>query len=131
MEELYRQCTPFLKKLGVKSAAAYGIVYAKEDFLNKEPEGKSYIFCRLDDPSAKMKPAGQYAIIYHQGPYDEIFQTKTYHTLVTYLEQEQLELDGDIYEEYLLHPIAAKEEKDYITKISVKVKSRETSYQPL
>lgn len=66
---------------------------------------------------------------YHQGPYDEIIQTN--HTLLTYLEQEQLVLDGDIYEEYLLHSISAKEEKAYITKISVKVKSRKASYQPL
>ncbi|MNI96012.1 hypothetical protein D3C73_1543820 [compost metagenome] len=78
-----------------------------------------------------MKPAGHYAVIYHQGPYDEISQTETYNTLLAYLEQEQLALDGDIYEEYLLHSIAAKEEKDYITKISVKVKTREASYQPL
>ncbi|MEI3895927.1 MULTISPECIES: MerR family transcriptional regulator [unclassified Bacillus (in: firmicutes)] len=129
MEELYEQSTPFLKKLGVKSTAAYGIVYSKEDFLNKESGEVSYLFCHLDDPSARIKPAGHYAIIYHQGTYDEISQT--YHTLLAYLEQEQLLLDGDIYEEYLLHSIAAKEEKDYITKISVKVKTREASYQPL
>ncbi|MCW1941586.1 GyrI-like domain-containing protein [Bacillus anthracis] len=129
MEELYEQSTPFLKKLGVKSTAAYGIVYSKEDFLNKDSGEVSYLFCRLDDPSARIKPAGHYAIIYHQGTYDEIPQT--YHTLLAYLEREQLLLDGDIYEEYLLHSIAAKEEKDYITKISVKVKTREASYQPL
>ncbi|MDY8091562.1 MerR family transcriptional regulator [Paenibacillus polymyxa] len=131
MGELYEQTTPFLKKIGIKSTAAYGTVYTKEDFLNKKFEGVSYLFCRLDDPSARMKPAGHYAVIYHQGPYDEISQTETYNTLLAYLEQEQLALDGDICEEYLLHSIAAKEEKDYITKISVKVKTREASYQPL
>lgn len=130
IEELYEQTTPFLKRLGVKSTAAYGIMYSKEDFLNKEFGVKSYLFCRLDYPSAKMRPAGNYAIIYHQG-YDEISQAETYNTLLAYLEQEQLALDGNIYEEYLLHSIAAKEEKDYITKISVKVKSREASYQSL
>ncbi|KEO80130.1 MerR family transcriptional regulator [Paenibacillus polymyxa] len=131
MGELYEQTTPFLKKLGIKSTAAYGTMYTKGDFLNKKFEGVSYLFCRLDAPSARMKPAGHYAVIYHQGPYDEISQTETYNTLLAYLEQEKLALDGDIYEEYLLHSIAAKEEKDYITKISVKVKTREASYQPL
>lgn len=131
IEELYERSTPFLKKLGVRSTAAYGIVYSKEDFLNKEYGGVSYLFCRLDYPSAKMRTAGHYAIIYYQGPYDEISQNEIYSTLLAYLEQEQLALDGDIYEEYLLHSIAAKEEKEYITKISVKVKSREASYQPL
>lgn len=131
IEELYEQTTPFLKRLGVKSTAAYGIVYSKEDFLNKEFGVISYLFCRLDYPSAKMRPAGHYAIIYHQGPYDEISQTELYNTLLAYLEQEQLVIDGDIYEEYLLHSIAAKEEKDYITKISVKVKSCKGSGEPL
>lgn len=121
LEELYERTTPFLKKLGVKSTAAYGIVYPKENFLNKEFGDVSYLFCRLDCPSAKMRPAGHYAIIYHQG-YDEVSQIETYNTLLSYLEKEQLALDGDFYEEYLLHSIAAKEEKDYITKISVKVK---------
>ena len=124
IEELYEQSMPFLKKLGVKSTAAYGIVYSKENFLKKEFEGESYLFCRLDSPSAKMRPAGYYAIIYFHG-FDEITLTETYNTLLSYLEKEQLALDGDIYEEYLLHSIAAKEEKDYITKISVKVKLRE------
>lgn len=130
IEELYEQTTPFLKRLGVKSTAAYGIMYSKEDFLNREFGVTSYLFCRLDYPSAKMRPAGHYAIIYHQG-YNEISQAETYTTLLAYLEQEQLALDGDIYEEYLLHSIAAKEEKDYITKISVKVKSRKGSGEPL
>lgn len=131
MEELYEQSTSFLKKLGVKSTAAYGIVYSKDDFLNKEFGGMCYLFCRLDDPLAKVKPTGHYAIIYHQGSYNEFSQLETYNTLLTYLEQVQLALDGDIYEEYLLHSIASKEEKDYITKICVKVKTRGASYQPL
>ncbi|WP_260857636.1 hypothetical protein [Bacillus pumilus] len=38
-----------LKKLGVKSTDAYGIVYSKGDFLNGESGDVSYLFCRLDD----------------------------------------------------------------------------------
>ncbi|WP_337983522.1 MerR family transcriptional regulator [Lysinibacillus sp. C5.1] len=125
MEQLYEQSSQFLKRLGVKSTAAYGVVYPKEDFMKVRPAVKSYLFCRLNDSSAKMKPAGYYAIIYHQGTYEEI--AETYDTLLNYLEKAQFKLDSDIYEEYFLHSIAAKEEKDYITKISVKVKSREVS----
>ena len=129
MEALYEPCTHFLKKLGVKSTAAHGVVYSKEAFLKGDLEGLNYLFCRLDNASARNKPAGQYAIIYHQGSYDEI--DKAYFALLKHLENERFELDGDIYEEYLLHSMVAKEEKDYITKISVKVKSREVSDQPL
>ncbi|MER2109192.1 MAG: GyrI-like domain-containing protein [Solibacillus sp.] len=127
LEEMYAQSTPFSKKLGVKSTAAYGVVYPKEQFLTsdyfKDPESEmlSYMFCHAEDASAMMKPAGDYAIIYHQGSYEEMSQT--YEVLLNFLTQTQLELDGDIHEEYLLHSIAAKEEENYITKISVKVKS--------
>lgn len=76
-----------------------------------------------------MKPAGHYAIIYHQGSYEEISQS--YDTLLDYLKQEQWILDGDIYEEYLLHSIASKEEEDYLTKISVKVKKCDERKTPL
>lgn len=120
MEALYEHSKKFIKQLGVKSLAAYGVVHAKDDFWHEGSGESSRLFCRLDDPTAQIKPAGQYAIIYHQGPYDEI--PETFRKLLTHLKKEQLELDGDIYEEYLLHSIAAKEEKDYITKISVKVK---------
>ena len=125
MEHLYEQSTLFLKRLGVKGTAAYGGVYPKGDFMKARSEEISYLFCHLNDSSAKMKPAGHYAIIYHQGTYEKI--ADTYDTLLNYLEKAQLKLDSDIYEEFLLHSIAAKEEKDYITKISVKVKSREVN----
>lgn len=125
LEEMYEQTTPFLKRLGVKSTAAYGVVYSKEEFLSTnfmEPESETscYLFCQTEDASAIMKPAGDYAIIYHQGTYEDI--VTIYETLFTYLKNAQLEVDGNIYEEYLLHSIATKEENEYVTKISVKVK---------
>ena len=124
LDTLHKQSTSFLKKLGVKSAAAYGVVYPKEDFLHEGGENPSQLFCRLDKPTSKIKPGGPYAIIYYQGPYDEM--NVSFKTLLTYLEHNQLEMDSDIYEEYLLHSIASKEENDYITKISVKVKPQES-----
>ncbi|WP_225231140.1 MerR family transcriptional regulator [Solibacillus faecavium] len=126
MEELYELFTPFHKTLGVKSTAAYGVVYPKEEywksnnFMEPESEAESYLFCHTDAPSVVMKPAGDYAIIYHKGPFEEI--QRTYNILFSHLKKKGFELDGDIHEEYLLHSIVTKEEENYITKISVKVK---------
>lgn len=126
MEELYELFTPFHKTLGVKSTAAYGVVYPKEEywksdyFMEPGSEAESYLFCHTDAPSAVMKPAGDYAIIYHKGPFEEI--QHTYHILFSHLKKKGFELDGDIHEECLLHSIVTKEEENYITKISVKVK---------
>ncbi len=120
MEELYQRTSHFLKEIGVKSTAAHGIVYAKEDLFNEESDSLHYLFCRVEDAHAKKKPAGLHAVIYHKGPFDLI--DETYTRLVDSLAVQQLELDGDLYEEYLLHSIAAIKEEDYVTKISVKVK---------
>lgn len=126
MEELYELFTPFHKMLGVKSTAAYGIVYPKEEywksdyFMEPDSEAESYLFCHTDAPSAVMKPAGDYAIIYHKGPFEEI--RHTYNILFSHLKKNGFELDGDIHEECLLHSIVTKEEENFITKISVKVK---------
>ena len=125
MEELYELFTPFHKMLGVKSTAAYGIVYPKEEywksdnFMEPESGAESYLFCHTDAPSAVMKPAGNYAIIYHKGPFEEI--RITYNILFNYLKKSGFELNGDIHEECLLHSIVTKDEENYITKISVKI----------
>ena len=46
-----------------------------------------------------------------------------YAHLVEELTARQLVLDGDVYEEYLLHSITTLEEDNYITKISVLVRT--------
>lgn len=126
MEDLYEQFMPFHKMLGVKSTVAYGVVYPKEEywkfktFMEPDSGAKSYLFCRIVAPSAILKPTGDYAIIYHKGPFEEIYQT--YEILFSHLTTNGLELDGDIHEECLLHSIATKEEAIYVTKISVKMK---------
>ncbi|UKS66080.1 MerR family transcriptional regulator [Rossellomorea marisflavi] len=120
MEALYEYSMQFIKQLGVKGLAANGVVYEKDAFLHKGSEHVTRLFCRLDGPSAQTKPAGLYAIIYQKVGYEEI--PEVLHQLLTYLQEEGWALDGDLYEEYLLHSLSAKEEKDYTTKISVKVK---------
>ena len=118
IEDLYQRSSQFLKELGVKSTAAHGIVYAKEQ-LFQDQDSLHHLFCRVDTSNAKKKPAGLYAIIYHRGPFD--FIDDTYTQLIDSLAAQNLAMDGDVYEEYLLHSIATLEEDEFVTKISVKV----------
>lgn len=120
MEELFEHSTHFLKQLGVKSTAAHGVVYDKKAFLNGELNDYNYLFCRINEPTAVMKPAGHYAILYHRGCYEEI--EEAYTILRSSLNNKKVTIDGNIYEEYLLHSIATNKESEQITKISVKVK---------
>ncbi|WP_342559842.1 MerR family transcriptional regulator [Psychrobacillus sp. FSL W7-1457] len=124
IEDLYQRSSQFLKELGVKSTAAHGTVYAKEQLFQEEDD-LHHLFCHVDTSNAKKKPAGLYAIIYHKGPFD--FIDDTYTQLINSLATQNLEMDGDVYEEYLLHSIAALEEEEFVTKISVKVKQTVTA----
>ncbi|MGD7061163.1 hypothetical protein ACQCU3_06620 [Bacillus altitudinis] len=48
-----------------------------------------------------------------------------YSRLLDQIEAEDMILDGDVFEEYLLHSLMYKNEADYMTKLSVKVRKRE------
>lgn len=76
----------------------------------------------MEGPGAVKKPAGICAVIYDQGTYEEL--ESAYLQLLDGIEKENMMLDGDGFEEYLLHSLMSKDEAEYITKLSVKVKKR-------
>lgn len=119
IEELYQHSSLFLKELGVKSTAAHGVVYERTQLLQTEGS-LHHLFCHLDTSHAKKRPSGLYAVIYFKGLFD--FIDDKYQQLLDSLAAQNLEMDGDVYEEYLLHSIASLEEEEFVTKISVKVK---------
>lgn len=67
--------------------------------------------------------AGLYAVMYQQGTYEEM--ETAYSRLLDRIEAEDMILGGDVFEEYLLHSLMSKNEADYMTKLSVKVRKRE------
>ena len=77
----------------------------------------------MEGPDAVKKPAGLYAVMYQQGTYEEM--ETAYSRLLDRIEAEDMILDGDVFEEYLLHSLMSKNEADYMTKLSVKVRKRE------
>jgi len=120
IEELSKTCGDFIKTLGIKATAANGLILNKNNLFSKDYHQYDYLFCRIDGPNAVKKPAGLHAILYYQGTYDNI--ESAYSFLVKELAVRNLVMDENIYEEYLLHSLASKNEEEYITKISVKVK---------
>ncbi|WP_282066683.1 MerR family transcriptional regulator [Bacillus pumilus] len=120
VEEISRIVGKFLKGIGIKGAAANGAVLKKEQFLQRHYHQSDRLFCRMEAPGAVKKPAGLYAVMYDQGSYEEI--ESAYSRLLDEIEKEEMMLDGDVFEEYLLHSLMSKDEAEYITKLSVKVK---------
>ncbi|MEB2272108.1 MerR family transcriptional regulator [Bacillus safensis] len=122
VEEISRIVGEFLKGVGIKGAAANGSVLKKEQFRKRHYHESDQLFCRMDGPGAVKKPGGLYAVMYDQGTYEEI--ESAYSHLLDEIEKEGMMLDGDVFEEYLLHSLMSKDEAEYITKLSVKVKKR-------
>ncbi|MFP3417818.1 MULTISPECIES: MerR family transcriptional regulator [Bacillus] len=122
VEEISRIVGEFLKEIGIKGAAANGSVLKKEQFLHRHFHQSDVLFCRMEGPGAVQKPAGLYAVMYDQGTYEEL--ESAYSRLLADIEKEDMVLDGDVFEEYLLHSLMSKNEAEYMTKLSVKVKKR-------
>ncbi|TYS28569.1 MerR family transcriptional regulator [Bacillus pumilus] len=122
VEEISRIVGHFLKEIGIKGAAANGAILKKELFLQRDDYQSDRLFCRMEGQGAVKKPAGLYAVMYYQGTYEEI--EAAYSHLLDEIEKEDMVLDGDVFEEYLLHSLMSKEEADYVTKLSVKVKKQ-------
>ncbi|SFY17636.1 DNA-binding transcriptional regulator, MerR family [Bacillus altitudinis] len=123
IEEISRIVGEFLKGIGIKGAAANGSILNKEQFLQRHYHQSDRLFCRMEGPDAVKKPAGLYAVMYQQGTYEEM--ETAYSRLLDQIEAEDMILDGDVFEEYLLHSLMSKNEADYMTKLSVKVRKRE------
>ncbi|MFS0656239.1 MerR family transcriptional regulator [Bacillus sp. 179-C3.3 HS] len=119
VEEISRIVGEFMKEIGVKGAAANGSVLKKEPFLQRRYHESDRLFCRMEGPGAVKKPAGLYAVLYHQGTPEDI--ASAYSHLLDQIEAEEMVLDGDVFEEYVLHSLLSKNEAEYLTKLSVKV----------
>ena len=64
--------------------------------------------------------AGNYATIYHHGPYENI--KTSYDKLLHFIKDEGYMLDGDLKEYLIFDVYVVKDKKDFVTEISVKVK---------
>ena len=122
IEELEAIYDGFLEENGIKEVASFGSVLNKDDFLNRNYEKSHCLFYRMEGPNAIKKPAGMYAVYYYQGSYDNLDSIYSY--LLKELKTRKLIVDGDVFEENLLHSLITQNEEEYITKISVKIKEK-------
>lgn len=69
-----------------------------------------------------VREAGTYARYYHQGAYNTM--KNAYRRLFEQLEDMKLVPTGNAYEEYLIDEAATKDEREYVTKILIRVVPR-------
>ena len=86
-------------------------VYPERFYLNT-PEG-------YDE-----KPAGLYITGYMKGGYGYPQTDALYKKIIEHIQNNNLEIDGDAYEEYPLNEISVKDPKDYLIRVSIRVKTK-------
>ena len=71
---------------------------------------------------AKKVPGGSYACLYHGGSLEHM--EESYQRLLKYVEANNLEITGDIYEIFLVDTIDTKIDEELVTHIQIPVKRR-------
>lgn len=79
----------------------------------------SHIENKVDDERLFIKPKGKYAVMYHQGNYDSLYQT--YQDMKKQLEEQGYHIIGNIYEEDLIDYLSEHNAENYIQKISMQI----------
>ena len=121
----------YCKKNNLSYGYTIGSIIKKERLINEDFNIMNnfilydYYFSKV--PNLKMfnkypkKPEGDYAVIYHFGYYDTVY--KSYKKLFEFLNNENLQIDGDAYEEVLIDDVVTRNVDDYVIKISIKIKN--------
>lgn len=79
----------------------------------------SNVSARVRDERLFIKPAGTYAVMYHQGDYDTLYET--YQKLKEKIEDMGYRIAGNLYEEDVIDYLAESNPENYILKISLQV----------
>lgn len=98
----------------------------KKSFI-ENPQGEETKYSRyytvIDNPKEEkgnmVKPAGNYLVLYHKGPYDKTYLA--YAQIVEYAAVHHLELGDYSYEESLIDEISECDSQEYITQITIPV----------
>lgn len=118
-EQWYGLLNDFLSKTGMMGASFVGSVIAQRDIKSRHFGRVKQLFVDSRDGEGCLCPGGLYAIYYHKGCYSQL--PAAYGHLLTALNEMNYNICGDAYEEYLVNFLAASNEDDFITKISIPV----------
>lgn len=118
--EQYRYCTEH----DLFDSMPIGFIIGHASLEAGEYDHADYFFsvssCRYDSEWLLVKPAGKYAVIDHEGSYENI--PAAYETLKAYIAKSHLTIVGDGYEFELLNSVSADNAEKYIIEIAVEVK---------
>jgi len=71
-----------------------------------------------------VKPAAFYAIGYQRGGYGQTGEL--YQRLISYIQQNEFEICGDVYEEYPLNEVCMIDSSNYLVRVMITVRKKQT-----
>ncbi len=104
------------ERLQTKLLYVHGLV--ERENLKKHDFKITYFYISGDkkDRNVIEKPAGKYAVIYHQGSYDDLY--KSYEKLLSFIKENNYEIKGNSYEENFLD-FKTENVNNFLVKVSI------------
>lgn len=119
--DFYDTC--FRKKIPFGYTFGHHVI--KENILAGHPEITSHICFQVKEKNLanSYRPKGLYVVGYICGSYGKT--DGIYQKLFPYLDENNLVIDGDAFEEYLFDEISMPDPKDFVLQVSIKVRRKE------
>lgn len=119
---IYSDLIAYSDSLEIGTFGIGGIVNRK-DLTDEFSYVISRLYTKTSSPqeSALIKTAGQYAVSYHKGSYQNT--SEAYERILSFISDRGLHVAGDAYEEDLLNSYTQKKEEEYLIRISIPVES--------
>lgn len=110
----------FAAENGFELGYPLGAVVEHNNLISNDPLIASRYYFKVKNNENFYKPEGQYAVIYGKGAYGE--SDHLYEKLIAFIEENNLKICGDAYEEYLLNELSIIDENEYCIRVEIEVK---------
>lgn len=118
-------------KKGIYYNYQIGVNVVMEDILRGEYLKPQRVFTIIDEPledsHVVKSDAGYFAFTYHKGAYREA--ANSYQKLLHWIDNNEYEICSDSYELCIVDNLTSGNEKDYLTEISIQVRSKNAQNQ--
>lgn len=109
----------YAQNYGININFPMGTVVFRQNLTSASWPNPSRCYFKVSKNHNAWKNEGTYAVLYRR--YPETMSETFYSPLHTFLEEQELKMDGDVYEEYPLDELTTDNPEQYRIKIEVKV----------
>lgn len=106
-------------KHGFETGYPFGAIIDQSSLLSNHINKAKQFYLKLPSSRKDFKPAGRYLIGYTKGGYGE--SEDLYKRLLHYIDEHDLKICGDAYEEYPLNEMSTINPEEYLIKLEIRI----------